>query len=153
MNGIGQVGISVTIEVNYDPGLFVGMTVYDDSGGSPVQIGSIISMLNVVDTLYRAKYTPTQEKSFIFRKAVYTDGTFTTLDNNYSRASESLQVLDIAGVVLNAVLNNYQNAGSVGQAITAAGQATPNVIGYIEPLGVPIIDGTIEYGIEIEGDV
>lgn len=92
--GIALVNQSISIEVNFDPGLSVGLTIFDDSGASPVQVGSIVPMLNVIDTLYRAKFTPAQAKSFIFRKAVYTDGTFTVL-SDYSRSSEAVQVVDL----------------------------------------------------------
>lgn len=95
MNGMANVGQALSVEVNYAPTLFVGMTIFDDSGVSPVQLGAILPMLNVISALYRAKYTLPYVGTFIFRKAVYTDGTFTALDPNYSESSESVQGVNL----------------------------------------------------------
>jgi hypothetical protein len=98
MSGSIFLNTPVTIEVNYESGLYVGLIIYDDSGLTPVQllpvgnINGVMPMLNVTDTLYRAKYTPLSVGTLLFRKAVYTDGTYTTLHPDYSRASEALQV-------------------------------------------------------------
>ena len=118
MNGVAQLGLPITIEVNYDSGLSVGMTVLDDSGIAPAQVGAIIAMTPVTDTLYRAKFTPAAAKSYIFRKAVYTDGTFATLAPDYPRASESIQVLDFSSFLAPIII--YRQIQSFIAEISAA---------------------------------
>ena len=138
MNGMAAVNQLLSIEVNYDPGVFVGVTIYDDSGSVPAQlilpgnVNGVMPMLNVVDTLYRLQFTPTAAKSYIFRKAVYTDNTYTTLSPDYSRSSESVQVVDMAALVLNATLANYSNPGSVGAGIAAGAKQPVDFIGYVD---------------------
>ena len=138
MNGMAALNQALSIEVNYDPGLFVGVTIFDDSGAAPAQlfpvgnVNGVMPMLNVIDTLYRLKFTPTAVKSYIFRKAVYTDNTYTTLAADYSRASESVQVVDVAALILNATLANYSNPGSVGAGIASGAKQPVDFVGYID---------------------
>lgn len=121
-----QSGVSLSFEVTYDsPTLDVGMTVFDDSGLSPIQVGSILAMDNFKGNSYRAKFTATSGKSYLFHKAVYTDNTFTTIDDNYSQASESIRADDIAGIVLDAPIASYETPGSVGEAIATAANTIP----------------------------
>jgi hypothetical protein len=86
-------GVSLSFEVTFDRNdLFVGMSVFDDSGSLPVLLLSPFAMLNVVGNTYRGKFAnPEPGKSYIIFKAVYTDDTFTELDNNYSQGSESIK--------------------------------------------------------------
>lgn len=124
---LALINTPLSLEVNYDSGLFVGLTIYDDSGLAPVQvlpvgnINGVMPMLNVVDTLYRAKLTPTSSGTFIFRKAVYTDGTYTVLSPDYSRSSESAQVVN-----LNTVLTNLANLDvAVSTRLPTSGYSSP----------------------------
>lgn len=94
MNGQANVSAAMTLEINYDPNLsFVALKVYDDSGASPVLL-TTLPMPNVFETVYRAKYTPSVVGTYLFYKAVYTDGAYATRDDNYSPNSESIQVVD-----------------------------------------------------------
>ena len=138
MNGIAAINQLFSIEVNYDPGVFVGCTIFDDSGTTPAQlfpagnVNGVMPMLNVVDTLYRMQFVSTTPKSYIFRKAVYTDGTYTTLSPDYTRASESIQTVDMAALILNSTLANYSNPGSVGAGIAAGSKQPVEFVGYID---------------------
>lgn len=84
-------GVSCSFEVTYDsPTLHVAMSVYDDSGSSPVLVQGPSAMLNVVGNTYRAKFMPPASRPYIIFKAVYTDNTFETLSSDYSQGSESI---------------------------------------------------------------
>lgn len=87
----------VTIDVTYDsPGLFVGLSVFDMSTGAPVQVGGVIPMPNVPDSnSYAKNFTPAANKPYLFLKQVYTDGTYTVVDANYSPGSEGAYASDI----------------------------------------------------------
>lgn len=100
MNGIVPAGQPASIEVTYsDPSLFIGLQMYDDSGGSPVAVGSIIPMLNFVGSSYRAKFSGVANKWYLYQIAAYTDGTFTTVDPGQPNGSGSLlfQAPDLSG--------------------------------------------------------
>lgn len=81
---------SLSFEMTYDnPSLFVGLSIYDDSGASPVLIQSPALMQNVVGNMYRGKFSPTFGKTYLVFKAVYTDALMTVLNTDYSTGSES----------------------------------------------------------------
>ncbi len=85
-------GVSLSFEVTFDSDeLNVGMSVFDDSGSLPALLLSPFAMLNVVGNTYRGKFTAEPGKSYIIFKAVYTDETLETLDDNYSQGSESIK--------------------------------------------------------------
>ena len=89
---LAPAGVSLSFEVTYDsPSLYVAMSVYDDSGVSPVLISGPSAMLNWAGNSYRGKFTANPGISYLILKAVYTDGTFTTLSSNYSQGSESIK--------------------------------------------------------------
>lgn len=89
---------SLSFEVTFDsPTLYVGMSVYDDSGATPVLVQGPTAMLNVVGNTYRAKFTADVGKSYIIFKAVYTSAALTTLDSNYSQGSESIKAEYVGG--------------------------------------------------------
>jgi hypothetical protein len=91
-------GVVLSCEVTYDsPSLNVGMSVYDDSGTSPVLILGPIAMGNVVGNTYRGKFTAVNGKNYVIFKAVYTDGTLTVLSSNYSQASETIVAQNLSG--------------------------------------------------------
>lgn len=80
----------LSFEVTYDsPTLDVGMTVLDDSGPVPVNLGTV-AMQNVIGNTYRGKFTPQFGKSYVVHKAVYTDALLNVLHPDYSQASESV---------------------------------------------------------------
>jgi hypothetical protein len=88
---LAPAGITCSFEVTFDsPELNVAMSVYDDTGSSPVLVSGPLAMLRVVGNTYRGKFTPILAHSYIIFKAVYTDDTFETLDTDYSQGSESI---------------------------------------------------------------
>jgi hypothetical protein len=91
-------------EVSYAPGLFVGMQVIDYSTEEPVPVGSVIPMLadEVGSSLYVGLFTPLLGKTYVVKKNVYTDGTYTTIDSsgNYSQGSESFIALNTVQQIL-----------------------------------------------------
>lgn len=83
-------GQQCSFEVTYDlPGLDVAMSVFDVSA-SPVLVSGPAAMANVVGSTYYGKFTPLANKQYVIHKAVYTDGSFSTLSPDYSQASESI---------------------------------------------------------------
>lgn len=112
-----QSGVPLSFEVTYDsPSLFVGMAVFDDSGASPSLV-SLIPMDNFYGNTYRAKFTPSAGKSYLFNKSVYTDGSYDTIDSDYSQGSESIRSEDIASIVLDALLTDHTISGSAGDTL------------------------------------
>src|SRR5271166_4586886 len=96
---LAPAGIPLSFEVTFDvPGLPVAMSVYDDSGASPVLVSGPIAMANVVNATYRGKFTGLAGKNYIVFKAVYTDGTFATLSSNYAQGSESIVCQNMPGI-------------------------------------------------------
>lgn len=105
-------GIALPYEVNFGVQglLYVAMTVFDESGPSPVLVQGPSPMLNTAGGMYRAKFTATAGKSYSILKTVYTDGTYTVRDDDYAEGSETiygkadpaaaqLAITDLTGVV------------------------------------------------------
>lgn len=79
-------GVPLSFTAVFDsPSLFVALSVYDDSGASPVLAQAPAAMAVVVGNVYRGKYTAAPGKSYIVVMAVYTSGAFTTLDPAYAQ--------------------------------------------------------------------
>ncbi len=70
--------------------LDVGMSVYDDSGPTPVLVAGPTAMLLVANYTYRGKFTVDLNKNYVIIKAVYTDDTYETLSPDYAQGSESV---------------------------------------------------------------
>lgn len=118
---IVQAGKSISLEVTYDSAvLFVAAKIFDDSGVSPVLVATL-AMDSFFGNSYRAKFTPVAGKTYVANKAVYTDGTFVTMDNNYSQGSDSFQAVDFAVAVLDVAMGAHDLPGTVGEAIANAG--------------------------------
>jgi hypothetical protein len=97
---LAPVGVPLSFEVTFtDPGLHVAMSVYDDSGLFPVLVVGPSAMLNWVGNSYRGKFIAPMAKSYLILKAVYTDGSFSTLSPDYVQATESIlaQYMNNAG--------------------------------------------------------
>lgn len=108
---LAPAGVVLSCEVTFDRNnLPVAMSVYDDSGANPVLLLSPFAMALVAGNTYRGKFTGDPGKNYIVIKAVYTDDTFLTLDDNYSQGSESI----------------------VAQAIGPGGSSGPSVVGLID---------------------
>lgn len=102
------VGVPCGFEVAFDsPSLNVGMSVFDMSSGSPVLVGSVIAMQNTGGNQYYGEFTPaTVGKRYAILKAVYTDGTLTTLSSAYAQGSESARAVS-APVIQNQALPKF----------------------------------------------
>lgn len=91
-------GVPLSFEVTFDdPGLDVGMAVFDTSAGSPVQVGSVLPMTLVYGNTYFAKFNPSEGASYVLIKGVYTDETFVTLSPDYAQGSESIYATLLGG--------------------------------------------------------
>lgn len=111
--------VECTFEVTFDsPSLSVAMSVYDTSGISPVLVSGPAAMTSVVGNTYIGKFTPVNPKEYLIFKAVYTDGTLTTLSPDYSQSSESIIAQTTGSVV---TTNNY-----FGNNTTLSTQDTTN---------------------------
>jgi hypothetical protein len=88
-------GVRLNFEATWDaPGLPAAMTVFDDSGVSPVVVQGPTAMLNVISNSYRGFFTPTDGKTYFVFKAIYTDGTFTALDSVHPASTETFIALN-----------------------------------------------------------
>lgn len=111
---LAPAGVPLSFEVTFDqPGLHVAMSVYDDSGVSPVLLLSPFAMTLVHGNTYRGKFTGEHGKNYIVIKAVYTDGTFMTLSPDYSQGSESVVARDLNPITPQPVVGVIENLGAV----------------------------------------
>lgn len=153
-------GKSLSFEVTYDSALLnVAMSVYDDSGNSPVLVQGPLKMEVIVANTYRGRFVPSAAKPYVIFKAVYTDDTYTTLHPDYSQGSESIRAEDFAALVLNPLIADYQLHGSVGAAIAKCSEsAATDLLGTVDPdsdISASVDDGDDELSgtVEEEGDV
>ncbi len=109
-----QSGAEVSIEVTYEPGLaFVAAKIFDDSGVAPVLVVAL-PMVNVVNSTYRAKFTPTAGKTYVVNKAVYTSGAFTVVNDDYGQGSDAFQCVappessELSMAFLNSLIDHVQ---------------------------------------------
>lgn len=80
--------------------LSVAMKVYDITTiGSPVLVATT-GMTHIFGGAYVANFTPVVAKQYLIHKAVYTDGSYTTLDPLRSPATETFLASSAAGGVL-----------------------------------------------------
>jgi len=70
---------------------FVAMSVYDDTGATPVLLLSPVKMNNVHNSVFSQKFTPANGKLYVVFMAVYTDGTFGTLDGAFNPQSATVE--------------------------------------------------------------
>lgn len=95
---LAPAGVPLSFEVTFDRNdLYVGMSVYNNSGASPILVGSIIPMHSVVGNTYQAKFSGVQGLSYVVFKAVYTDNSYSTIDTNYSQGSEAFICQQLTG--------------------------------------------------------
>jgi hypothetical protein len=86
-------GLPLPFEVTFDDDdLDVAMKVYDVTG-VPALVATV-PMTHMDGGTYVASFTPDPDKSYVVRKSVYTDGTYTVLEGGYSSGSESFATKD-----------------------------------------------------------
>jgi hypothetical protein len=94
-------GLPASIGVTLDaPGLFVGATIWDDSGPTPVQVtglagmvgadDGVLPMLNWVGNSYRAQVTGSSGKWYLVQVSTYTDGTYETVSGNEPEGDDEI---------------------------------------------------------------
>lgn len=108
LNKIVESGLSLAFEVTYgEPDLFVAMKIFETTNGIFQQIGAAQAMQNVIGGTYAGNLTTQSGKSYLIHKAVYTDGTFAVLDENYPQGSDTVQSggVDISVLVPSLGLN------------------------------------------------
>lgn len=119
---LAPAGVPLTFEVTFDSGaLYVGMSVYDDSGSSPVLVQGPLAMSNVVANTYRGHFTAVAGKNYIIVKGVYTDNTYTVLSSNYAQGSESITAMVIGS----------GGSSNDGCPITGFLEQSQAVVGYL----------------------
>lgn len=89
----------------------VAMSVYDDSGSSPSLLLAPFLMNHTVGDVYSAKFTPVTNKSYVIVMAVYTDGTFTTVDGAFPAQSAGANAQYIS-VPLQSMVGRVENTGA-----------------------------------------
>lgn len=82
-------------EATGETGLDVAAKIYDVSG-APVLL-STVAMTDNGDGSYYAKFTGDAGKTYKIFKAVYIDGTFTTVDTEYGVGTDMIQCVEPSG--------------------------------------------------------
>lgn len=98
---------------DYNAGLFIQTSIYDASGVTPTFIQNT-PMVLVALGVYLAMYIATADKAYNFISAVYTDGTYATVDTNWSPVSEDMDCVGDVTVVI-----ELENAILEGQRVDA----------------------------------
>lgn len=88
---------ALSFEVTYDDSsLNVGMSVFDVTSGTPELVSGPVAMTNLPGFFtYFGTFTPENNKQYVIVKAVYTDVSLETLNQNYSQGSESIAVQNV----------------------------------------------------------
>lgn len=90
--------VDLSFEVTFDsPTLDVAMSVFDTTSSPATLVQGPIAMQSVVGNTYVGYFNPDISKTYLIFKAVYTDDTFETLDDNYSQGTETIVAEDIGG--------------------------------------------------------
>lgn len=120
-------------------GLFVRMTVKDTTAGSggEVLVGHY-PMLHVGGGQYLGYFTPVVNKQYSIRKAVYTDGTYTTEDFDKPCGSESFICKDLS------------TGGGGGGGTSSENDSIFGVIDDDESI-FAVVDDPVEIAIIMEG--
>lgn len=117
--------VPLTFEVTFDsPSLNVAMSVFDTTAGSPVLVQGPTAMTNLVSNTYFGKFTGTVDHTYVIFKAVYTDGTFATLNTDYAAGSESIIAEVIGG--------GSGGGGSSGGSVIGFVQPNQTIIGIVQ---------------------
>lgn len=77
------------------PSLFVGMSIYDNSGSNPVLVQGPTRMTNFAGNAYQAKYTP-PVGNFLVLMAIYTDSSLTTLMPGFEQDVQAVTAFSLA---------------------------------------------------------
>jgi hypothetical protein len=78
----------------FQSSLFVRARIYDTSGVSPV-LENTVNLSQINNGTYWGKYTYTAGKTYLVQKLVFTDGTYTTVDQTYAQDNDDVQCIDL----------------------------------------------------------
>lgn len=78
----------------YQALLFVRANIYDLSGGSPA-LEDTVDLALIDNGVYQGKYQFTAGKPYLVQKLVYTDGTYTSVDQNFAQDNDDFQCVDL----------------------------------------------------------
>lgn len=111
-----QSGLRKGLETTWgDTGLFARAAIYDITSGVPALVTNVI-MGEVVPGQYIASFVPVEGVSYYVSKRVFTDGTYTVLDDGFPGSSEEFQCVDF-----------YSAASSSGDSVIAG-----EIVGIVE---------------------
>jgi hypothetical protein len=92
---LAPAAVPLSFEVTFDsPSLYVAMSVYDTTTGSPTLISGPTAMQVLVGNTYFGRFTAAAGRAYVIFKAVYTDGTFTVLRTDYAQGTESIFAME-----------------------------------------------------------
>lgn len=116
-------GVQLSFDVTFESAdLDVGMVVYDTTGVSPIQVMAPTAMHWVYGNTYVGKFIPSAQKNYLVVKSVYTDGTLTDLDPDYSAGSETIVAEELGSF---GQINN-------GCSIVGIVDTDPEIVGIVE---------------------
>lgn len=157
-------GVPLPFEVTFDSvSLSVAMKVYDVTGITPVLVDTI-SMEHLDGGTYHGTFTAEPGKSYVVRKSVYTDGSFSVLEEGYSPGTESFVSFDedaeltvtptdvaaIAEAVWELPTASHQPSGSFGELLGLARDAAEAAggSGGLEIIG-EVVGIVLDEGVEV----
>jgi len=83
------------VDPTYQALLFVRASIYDLTTGTPVLEDTVdLSLLG--PSIYWGKYGFTAGRIYQVQKAVYTDGTYVTIDEDYPQSVDDVQCIDLS---------------------------------------------------------
>lgn len=145
-------GVSLPFEVSsYDDSgsLYPALLVYDTSSGSPAFV-SKTAMVPVAGTgTYVAFFTPVAGKSYLMRKAFYTDGTYTVLDPLRAPGSETVYALGEVDVYDAGMSTAYDDGAGTQEVIVWATKNGQRVSGSNCTVTVNDATGTLVWTLSL----
>lgn len=85
--------------------LFIRANIYDVSGVSPV-LENTVNLTLIDNGTYWGKYTFTAGKPYIVEKLVYTDGTYTVVDQTFAQDNDDIQCINLETANLDAAISS-----------------------------------------------
>lgn len=85
-------GVPLSFAASFDsPSLHVALSIYDNSGVSPVLVYGPVAMTLLTGNTYTGKFTALSGKTYVVFMAVYTDNSFTVLNNSYPEQVSTME--------------------------------------------------------------
>jgi hypothetical protein len=122
----------LTLGFNYaafdqNAGLFVGATVYDFTTGAPVEL-DFIQLEYLTLGVYWAKFTGTLGHTYLISSAVYTDGSYSSVNTYRATGTENFDCIEIGNITI--INNTFESATLEGQdaEATLVGQSSEAIL-------------------------